>query len=178
MIFKQLADENTRQITVADHLRKDVENNLAKLNSALVNLNKTPSRAPTYINGDKITYNTDGSMTIEKPDGTQLIVELDGRSQATIYADNSIKITLADKTEYIVKPNGANEVKLPDGEDIITGKDGNIEVKKDDYDMSLNPDGSSVLSESNGEVTTVSSDERRATTNLPDGSRVVRKSGI
>lgn len=173
-ILENCGKENVKSIRKANELQELIETHLLRVNKEITKLNKSVINTEK-INDETINYNNDGSKTIIKPNGTQIIEDSNNSIRIIITKDKMIEILYFDGADYMINKNGENTFKLPDNF-IIKIKTGNYEIDGPGIFFQLRNNGTAYLREENGKNTYIDKDSK-STTILKDGTKIMKKLG-
>ena len=172
-LLENYAEENINSIKKSNDLQEEIEKHLLRVNQEISRLKKEVIKSEKN-EGDIINYNSDGSTSVIKPNGTQIIEDMNNAVKVIIRTDNTIEIIYFDGADYIIHKNGENVFHLPNNMIIKINK-GYYEVQSPDLYFKLQSNGSAYLHENVGKTTYIESDSK-CTTVLNDGTKIMKKS--
>ena len=171
-LLENYAEENIKSIRKAHIIQELIEKHLLRVNEEITKLNKNVISSEKN-DGETINYNSDGSKTIIKANGIQIIQDRNNTINIIIRNDNTIEIIYFDGADYIIKGDGENIFTLP-ANVTIKIKQGNYEIESPEFYFNLQSNGSAFLHESDGKTTYIENDSKSKTI-LSDGTKISTK---
>ena len=171
-MLEKIAMEHLKSIQKSFDLQKLIEIQLVRVNQEITKLDKKVI-STLKNNEETINFNSDGTQTIIKKDGTRIIQNKNNSINVILNNDHSIEINYFDGAKYFIKASGENVFHLPNNI-LINIKEGNYEIKNHDLHFQLFNNQTAILKERD-EKTTLFENNDNISTILKDGTKITKK---